>query len=338
MAFSGMYASIYSRAGHLQILGHHPPDTVFRIINRLRRQIGTHLDHSVSGEPRQILAALLLGDRSGISPELRDAFNRSGVGHVLAISGLHIGIIATVFFFLFTFLLSRFSALLWNARVKKIAALAAILPVLFYGILSGMSPSTQRAVIMVTIFLLAFPLEREQDLINTIAVAALLILIFFPPGLFSISFQLSFTAVLAIVTGMSAIAPEAPGASAPWWKKGRNRLVLFFLVSVLAAGGNHADCSVSFSPDLADRPDRQYGSDSGDRLCGSAGRVPVPGASAAESVFIRCRTEALCAVPCLEHRSDPPAGSAPVCRRQNGHTQSFLKSCVSMPSLAASFT
>ena len=68
---------------------------------------------------------------------------------------------------------------------------------------SGMSPSTQRAVIMVSLFLLTFLFEREHDLMNTLALAAMLILILHPPALFSISFQLSFSAVLSIVYGLS---------------------------------------------------------------------------------------------------------------------------------------
>jgi ComEC/Rec2-related protein len=73
-----------------------------------------------------------------------------------------------------------------------------------------MSPSTQRAVIMVGAFLMTFLFERERDTMNTLALAAFIILIWFPPALFSISFQLSFAAVLSILYGLSCIQRAAP--------------------------------------------------------------------------------------------------------------------------------
>jgi competence protein ComEC len=127
------------------------------------------------------------------------------VGHVLAISGLHIGIVATVAFFFFQKLLSFVRPLLWRAWTRKGAAIFSLVPVCIYGLVSGMSPSTQRAVIMVGAFLMTFLFERERDTLNTLALAAFIILILFPHSLFSISFQLSFLAVLSILYGLSCI-------------------------------------------------------------------------------------------------------------------------------------
>ncbi|MCK4469998.1 MAG: ComEC/Rec2 family competence protein, partial [Desulfobacterales bacterium] len=134
---------------------------------------------------------------------IRAAFNRAGVGHILAISGLHIGIIATASFIFFQKLLSYIKLFLWNAWTKKGAAILSLFPVILYGLISGMSPSTQRAVIMGAVFLMTFLFEREQDPMNTLAMAAMVILVAYPPSLFSISFQLSFIAVLSIIYGMS---------------------------------------------------------------------------------------------------------------------------------------
>ena len=89
------------------------------------------------------------------------------------------------------------------AWVTRGAALMSALPVVAYGFLAGMSPPTQRAVIMVMAFLIALLLEREHDKINTLAVAALVILIIDPTALFAISFQLSFAAVFAIIAFLS---------------------------------------------------------------------------------------------------------------------------------------
>jgi competence protein ComEC len=160
---------------------------------------------------------------------------------LLAISGLHIGIVASVAFFLFKWLLAYLTPLVWTARTRKGAAVVSVLPVVFYGIVAGLSPSTQRAVIMVCIFLMTFLFEREHDLINTLALAALVILTIFPPSLFSISFQLSFTAVLSIIFGLNGLqryrrVPDPTDPSAFFFKL-KWRLISFFFVSLFAIGG-----------------------------------------------------------------------------------------------------
>ena len=129
------------------------------------------------------------------------------MGHLLAISGLHIGIVATVTFAIFRWIVAWLWPILWAGWTRRTAAILTFVPVLAYGFLAGMSPSTQRAVIMVSVFLLTLLFDRDQDLINTICIAGMLILVINPPSLFSISFQLSFTAVLVIVCGMSLMRP-----------------------------------------------------------------------------------------------------------------------------------
>ncbi len=174
-------------------------------LSSVREKISDLINQSSDGNANAILKALILGSRQQIPDPLRQAFNRAGLSHLLAISGLHIGIVASFAFFLFTWLLSQFKPFLRHAWTRKGATVLSLLPVMFYGIMSGMSPSTQRAVIMVGVFLLTFLIEREHDLINTVSIAALVILIISPPALFSISFQLSFVAVLSIIYGISKI-------------------------------------------------------------------------------------------------------------------------------------
>ncbi|MBW2645378.1 MAG: DNA internalization-related competence protein ComEC/Rec2 [Deltaproteobacteria bacterium] len=181
-----------------------------------------------------ILKALLLGDRSGISSDLREHFNRTGLGHLLAISGLHIGMVAAFFFFLFRILLSRSERLLLAGTVSKWGAGLTILPVLFYGLLVGMSPSTQRAVIMALVFLIAIILEKEHHPINTLAVAAFIILLIAPTSLFDISFQLSFIAVFSILCGLRSlpwkVAPSDSRSSLLLKKLGTFVAVSFFAI------------------------------------------------------------------------------------------------------------
>jgi competence protein ComEC len=170
-------------------------------IGNTRLKIARFIEQQAIVPVESILKALLIGDRTGIPAELKTVFYRSGVGHILAISGLHIGIIATVSFFIFRWLLSFVKPVLWNAWTRKGAALLTLIPVWAYGLLAGMSPSTLRAVIMVSIFLGALLLEKDPDTLNTLAVAAFMILLLDPSSLFSISFQLSFVAVFSILFG-----------------------------------------------------------------------------------------------------------------------------------------
>ena len=215
MAFQKIWATAYSSAEKLRVLDRAAGSGTTRLLDTVRDHIDALIDHTRAGPHRDVLRALILGDRSRISSDLREAFHRSGVGHLLAISGLHIGIVAGSAFFVLVAVASRFEFLLWRAWTKKAAAIGAFLPAVLYAVIAGMSPSTQRALAMVGVFLMTYLLEREQDPVNTLAVAALLILILHPPALFSISFQLSFAAVFFIIFGLSrlpAVSDRPPSA------------------------------------------------------------------------------------------------------------------------------
>ena len=235
MHFKGIRATAHVSAARMKLLARSEQNKPGRI-QRARRAITRLIDRtSADADVRSVYKALIVGDRQHISATLREAFNRSGASHLLAISGLHIGIVATVAFTLLYRLLSHVKGLLWDARVRKVAAVLTLLPVLIYGFLAGMSPATQRAVIMVAVFLLAFLLEREMDPLNTLAAAAMVILVVHPPALFSISFQLSFVAVASILFGLGWI--HAPHASQQGGPARLRRLVLFLLVSAFAILG-----------------------------------------------------------------------------------------------------
>ncbi len=215
MAFKKVWGSAYVSGYKLTLIEKNVEKGMGAVISCARHRISNLIDQIGDKEQQGVLKALIIGDRNAISPELRKAFNRVGAGHLLAISGLHIGIIATASFLFFKWMLSHIRFFLLNAWTKKGAVILSMVPVLVYGLLSGMSPSTQRAVIMVIVFLTAFLFEREHDLINTLAIAAMIILIVHPPSVFSISFQFSFAAVLAIIYGFSRLPPL--------WLTGQNR-------------------------------------------------------------------------------------------------------------------
>ncbi|MCD6184571.1 MAG: DNA internalization-related competence protein ComEC/Rec2 [Deltaproteobacteria bacterium] len=205
MSFKGIWGSSYTRGDRIQIIKKENSRGFMGIIEKTRNKISALIEQIKDDEQAALLKALIIGDKNEISPSLREDFNRAGVSHLLAISGLHIGIVAGISFLFFSHILSFFKILLWNAWVKKGAAILSIFPVVLYGLIAGMPPSTQRAVIMISVFLLTFIFEKQHDAFNTLALAAILILIFHPPSIYSVSFQLSFAAVFSIIYGMSSI-------------------------------------------------------------------------------------------------------------------------------------
>ena len=238
MTFQGIWASTYASAENVRILESPPNPHFVHRINRVRRHIDRAIaDHEGDAHARAVLQALLTGNRQSITPELQDMFNRAGAGHLLAISGLHMGIVATVSFMVFRWLLSFFPALLWRAWTRKGAACLTVLPVLGYGLISGMSPSTQRAMIMVFVFLLSITAERDHDILNTLAVAAIIILICSPQAMFSISFQMSFMAVLWIILGLQAISGFTTKHPRQSPRSFLQKIAIFVMVSFFAILG-----------------------------------------------------------------------------------------------------
>ena len=242
MGFKGIFATAYVRGDRISVADSSSPAVVLQTINRVRNTFADLVEKTGSPEVQGVLKALIIGDRTQISDTIRQNFNRAGVAHLLAISGLHIGIVATVAFAFFNWLMGWIKPLLWRAWTRKSAALLSLMPVIGYGVVAGLSPSTQRAVLMVTVFLVAFLLAKEQDSVNTLALAALVILIADPPSLFSISFQLSFGTVFAIIYGFSSIQNfsflQIAQNKSSWQKRLSVRLVTFFLVSLFAIWGS----------------------------------------------------------------------------------------------------
>jgi competence protein ComEC len=198
-----------------------------------RQSVSTLIDDSATPESGGVLKALIIGDRNDLSPRINDAFMRAGAAHLLAISGLHIGIVATLSVWCFNSLFSRFTFMLFRGWTFKCAAVCSMIPILGYGLLAGMAPSTQRAVIMVGVFLLSFLVEREKEPFTTLCLAGLVILVVYPPALFNISFQLSFLSVASILTGFATMQEWEER-----FKKGWKRWVVIpVLVSIFTCIG-----------------------------------------------------------------------------------------------------
>lgn len=170
-----------------------------RTVVEVRRHIRAHIRQYVPSEDgRAVLQALLLGDRSRISDEQQRQFATTGLTHLLAVSGLHVFLVGMVFYVLLRPFLMRFR-LRWR-MVEVGRAVATVGVLCLYMVLTGTRPSVVRAVVMATLFIGGIVFQRSTHSLNTLGVAALVLLAVRPPALFDAGFQLSMAAVAAIVT------------------------------------------------------------------------------------------------------------------------------------------
>ena len=172
---------------------------VLHYIDRVRMKFASYVNKNFEYPESALLNALTVGYRGAIPGELRTEFSRAGVAHVLAISGLHVGAVAVFFYFLLKFALTRSEYLLLRFQVPRITAGLTIVPVFLYTALAGFSTSAVRAFIMITLYLISVVIGRDENKINTLGAAALIILIWHPWALFELSFRLSFAAVFGIL-------------------------------------------------------------------------------------------------------------------------------------------
>lgn len=168
--------------------------------NTLRQTIDRKIDEVLDGVNSALVKTLITGNRSALPRDIRQNFADAGIAHILAISGLHIGIIAGFCFFICRFMLCllfpRFS-LLYD--IKKISAVFALCIAFLYLQISGESVPAIRSFIMYSIIVLAVLLNRTTISMRSVSIAAMCILIVHPESMLFPSFQMSFSAVVALV-------------------------------------------------------------------------------------------------------------------------------------------
>lgn len=168
-------------------------------IDRLRRAVTARIRLALPGETGAMAAALLTGDRSALPEQTLETMRDSGLAHLLAISGLHMGLVAGTVFVVLRFLLACHSGLALNRPIKKWAALAALAASFIYLLLAGATVPTQRAFLMTGLVLVAVLIDRVAISLRLIAWAAAAILLLAPEVMLGPSFQMSFAAVLMLV-------------------------------------------------------------------------------------------------------------------------------------------
>ncbi|HKI47774.1 MAG TPA: DNA internalization-related competence protein ComEC/Rec2 [Desulfobacteria bacterium] len=173
-------------------------------VEKLQAPVRAFFNETLDHRNAALFGALILGERQGIDPQLREVFNVSGLGHLLAVSGLHIGLVAWAVFFILKWGLSRSYRLMLSTDIRKWSAFGTCFPVITYTLIAGGRVSSQRAMIMVLAYLLSIILGKEKEVWSTLALAGLTILFLDPGAIFTPSFQLSFIAV----TGILWLAPS----------------------------------------------------------------------------------------------------------------------------------
>ena len=182
-----------------------PEQSCKSILHAWRNKVRAFIDGWLPPDLAGFYRSLLLGERYALSADLREQLYEAGIGHLLAISGLHLGLVAGFAFLICHFVLVRLPPVAGRWGARPVAVLAAFPVALGYGLLTGMALPALRATLMLTVFTLAFVVERERDLVNSLLLAAFLILSIYPEALFSASFQLSFIGVAALICTLSAL-------------------------------------------------------------------------------------------------------------------------------------
>ncbi|WP_165602589.1 ComEC/Rec2 family competence protein [Candidatus Terasakiella magnetica] len=148
---------------------------------------------------KALAIAFLTGNKNVIDEATHETVRISGLAHLLAISGLHIGLVSSIAFFSIRLILAYIPNMALRYPIKKWAAVGAILAALFFTLLTGASVPTVRAFIMCAVVFSGILLDRKAISLRTVALAAIVILLTYPESLLGASFQLSFAAVTALV-------------------------------------------------------------------------------------------------------------------------------------------
>jgi competence protein ComEC len=180
-------------------------------IEAIRERIGEFIDANLTYPANVEMRALIIGDRGGIDENLRQTFALTGMAHLLVISGLHLGIVASAAFLAIKIGMGLFPVLMARGYANKFAAAGATIAALAYATIAGHHVSTTRALVMVLAYTVAIMIDRARELAASLAIAALLICFALPGSTADIGFQLSFASVIAILLGMRR--------HSSWWRR-----------------------------------------------------------------------------------------------------------------------
>lgn len=193
MALSNIFYQSFTKPYNLTILTQNQANPLMATVYRWRNYFETTILKAVDNKESQGIAlALLLGIKDRLDTDTKNAYAAAGAMHVLAVSGLHIGIIHFIIIWMFKPIKSAIFK-------RHFLPIISIILLWLYALITGFSPSIMRAATMFSIILYGQSLNRTPNIFNSIFLSAFILLIFNPNQLFSVGFQLSYLAVLGIV-------------------------------------------------------------------------------------------------------------------------------------------
>jgi competence protein ComEC len=172
---------------------------VFSAIENAREAIAGHIRESVGGPEGEIAAALIVGVRAGIPDAINEAMRKTGIYHIISISGLHMALVAGTIMAMLRGSFALFPDFSSRRPVKKYAAFAALLSIAAYLIISGVVVAAERSFIMLAVMLIAVLFDRAALTMRNLAISAIAVIVVSPHEVVGPSFQMSFAATAALV-------------------------------------------------------------------------------------------------------------------------------------------
>lgn len=221
--FSGIGAVGFA-VGAVEVLAP-PPRDGEGFVGEVRGEVTARLREGIGGAAGGVAAALVTGQRGAVPEAVIEAYRMSGLAHLLAISGLHLGLAAGLMFVVLRAAVALVPALALRVNGKKVAAVGALVGAAVYLALSGAAVPAQRAFIMTAIVFGAMLIDRSPMTFRVLAAAAVAVLLWRPEAVVGASFQLSFAAVAALVAAYEVLAPhlsrwraDGEGWLGPMWR------------------------------------------------------------------------------------------------------------------------
>ncbi|NEY91294.1 ComEC/Rec2 family competence protein [Tabrizicola oligotrophica] len=239
--FDGLGAVGYSRT---PVVVWEDPAPGTQLVNRLRMRLSRGIMAALPGDAGAFASGAMTGDRSGISKETVEALRDSNLAHLLAISGMNMAFLTGFVFVLLRHGLALVPPLALRVNTKKLAAIVAFAVALFYLLLSGANVATERAFLMVSVMLGAILFDRRALTLRSVALSAVVLLVWQPESLTEPGFQLSFAATVALIAGFGALEGRVMRERLPRWV-----LPVFTLVlsSVIAGAATAPYAAATFN-------------------------------------------------------------------------------------------
>jgi competence protein ComEC len=236
--YSGLGASGFA-LGTVERVSVATPSVAGRVVQGLREAIAERVLAVIPGAAGAVAVTLLTGTSMAIPEADHAAFRDSGLAHLLAVAGLHIGIVMGFFLFLsrFAFRCSEHASLFWPT--KKLSAVCALLAGAGYMVLTGMHVPIVRSFLMADLFTVAVLADRRPISIRGLALAGVVLMLVAPQEVPNVSFQMSFSAVLALIAGYEALRPwlrRLHGRG--FWRRVGSHCVALALTSALAGSAS----------------------------------------------------------------------------------------------------